>query len=57
MARRKQVSAPDVEKNEQVSAPDVALVLMAKDGTEIEVHPTCVKAHEGAGWKVVEQGA
>ena len=30
------------------------LVAMTKDGEVIEVHPSCVKAHEQAGWKVVE---
>lgn len=39
------------------SAPDPVqsgLVLMAKDGARLEVHPTCVQAHKYAGWKVVE---
>jgi hypothetical protein len=27
------------------------LVLMEKDGEKLEVHPTCVEAHELAGWK------
>lgn len=30
------------------------LVPMAKDGEAIEVHPSCVKAHAEAGWRVVE---
>lgn len=30
------------------------LVLMQKDGVELEVHPTTVEAHKAAGWKVVE---
>jgi hypothetical protein len=28
------------------------LVKMHKDGTHLHVHPTTVKAHESAGWKV-----
>jgi hypothetical protein len=27
---------------------------MTKAGEVIEVHPSCVKAHEQAGWKVME---
>lgn len=30
------------------------LVAMTKAGEVIEVHPSCVKAHEQAGWKVME---
>lgn len=33
---------------------DSGLIPMAKDGEQILVHPSCVKAHEQAGWKVVE---
>lgn len=28
------------------------LVKMHKDGTHLHVHPTTVKAHETAGWKL-----
>lgn len=30
------------------------LVTVTKDGETLQVHPTCVSAHEFAGWKVVE---
>lgn len=33
------------------AAADEGLVRMHKDGETIDVHPTCVKAHEDAGWK------
>lgn len=29
------------------------LVLMTKDGESIAVHPSCVKAHEIAGWALI----
>ena len=35
----------------------VELVLVQKDGELLEVHPTTVKAHEAAGWKVVYEAA
>jgi len=31
---------------------DVELVTVHKDGTDLEVHPTCVAGHVEAGWKV-----
>lgn len=31
---------------------DAELVLMAKDGETLEVHPSCVHAHEQVGWHV-----
>lgn len=37
----------------QESAQD-DLVAMTKAGEVIEVHPSCVKAHEQAGWKVMD---
>lgn len=32
---------------------DDELVLVEKDGEQLRVHPSCVKAHADAGWKVV----
>ena len=32
---------------------EVKLVKMTKDGEYLEVHPTTVQAHRGAGWFVV----
>lgn len=29
---------------------DDGLIAMTKDGEELRVHPTCVKAHQDAGW-------
>ena len=37
---------------DEVFSDDSDLVAMIKDGTVMKVHPTCVKAHEDAGWKV-----
>lgn len=34
---------------------DAGLVLMAKEGESLNVHPTCVRAHINAGWKVVTE--
>ena len=39
--------APPAESDETEG-----LVNMHKDGTTLHVHPTTVKAHEQAGWKV-----
>lgn len=41
------------EAQEVKPEPEVFLVLMQKDGEEIDVHPTCVKAHFDAGWREV----
>lgn len=30
------------------------LVTMQKDGESLDVHPSCVKAHQAAGWKLAE---
>ena len=32
---------------------EAGLVRMAKDGETIDVHPSCVKAHEQVGWRIV----
>ncbi len=54
MARPKK-SAPEPVQDQSAPEPVQSdLVLMAKDGVTLEVHPTCVKAHKDAGWKVVE---
>lgn len=37
----------------QKAAKEAGLVRMFKDGQTTYVHPTCVKAHEHAFWKVV----
>lgn len=41
-------------KKGPIQQDDSGLVLMAKDGDLIAVHPSCVKAHEAAGWEVVQ---
>lgn len=38
-----------------LDAQEVGLVLMAKEGESLNVHPTCVRAHINAGWKVVTE--
>lgn len=40
--------------NELAAESQSDLVSMHKDSETIEVHPTCVKAHLDAGWKVTE---
>ena len=35
--------------SEDVGAPD--LITVEKDGEQLQVHPTCVQAHEAVGWK------
>lgn len=43
----------DAEKQvEQVDAADDGLIAMNKDGESVRVHPTCVKSHQAAGWKL-----
>lgn len=44
------------DKNEDVAddvAPEEGLVKVWKDGEGLWVHPSCVAAHEEAGWKAV----
>ncbi len=41
-------------KKNAKSEDEVLLVWMKKDGERLEVHPTTVKAHQEAGWKVME---
>ena len=46
------------QQSEPVPEPDAALVKMLKydasmgEHDKIEVHPTCVKAHQEAGWLI-----
>ncbi len=40
------------KSNKKVKADEVELVEMFKDGTSLEVHPTCVESHQVAGWKL-----
>jgi hypothetical protein len=48
MATKKQEPAQKPDAQE-----DDGLVAMAKDGEVLRVHPTCVKSHQAAGWKLV----
>lgn len=34
---------------------DSHLIEMTKDGETMAVHPTCVAAHQSAGWRITEQ--
>lgn len=36
------------------AAVDEGLVRVTKDGVALDVHPSCVKSHQDAGWKVVQ---
>jgi hypothetical protein len=42
----------DEQQEEAEAVAEEGLVAMEKDGRDIEVHPTCVAAHEAAGWQV-----
>ena len=51
--------APEVQpqkdqpkSSKKAKADDVELIEMFKDGTSLEVHPTCVDSHVLAGWKL-----
>ncbi|MBT2326117.1 hypothetical protein J7E62_27695 [Variovorax paradoxus] len=46
--QRAERQAPETAK----AAVDEGLVTMTKAGEEIAVHPTCVKSHQAAGWKL-----
>lgn len=50
-AEQKAKAAKDAEDAARVAA-EVGLIKMFKEGTTLEVHPTCASAHEAAGWKV-----
>lgn len=39
---------------ESQNQPKNDLVLMAKNGSQLEVHKSCVKAHQSKGWLLVE---
>ena len=46
------------QKNEEAALhQNESLVSMTKNGEMLDVHPTCVKAHEIAGWVVVSEEA
>lgn len=50
---RAQRAEREAEKQPDPVAPvDDGLVPMEKAGESMRVHPTCVKAHIAAGWKV-----
>jgi hypothetical protein len=52
MAKKKGEAAPVVENEELETADDGELVeMIGPDGTHLEVHPTCVKAHIDKGWR------
>lgn len=54
MARQKKTAPEQVQDQTAPEQVQDGLVPMAKDGEVLDVHPSCVKAHESAGWKVVE---
>lgn len=47
-----QASSNQSKSSKKVKADGVELVEMFKDGTSLEVHPTCVDSHVLAGWKL-----
>jgi len=55
MARRRTAAPVEGLVNAtETAAPVEGLVTVCKGGEVLYVHPTCVKAHENAGWKVEE---
>lgn len=42
-----------VDAPKALAEPSDGLVKMKKDDEILRVHQTCVKSHEGAGWKIV----
>lgn len=57
MAKKKDENADiedvrdDVTEKPAKKADDSHLVTVHKNGVDLRVHPSCVAAHEGAGWK------
>ena len=47
-----QTSSNQSKSSKKAKADGVELVEMFKDGTSLEVHPTCVDSHVLAGWKL-----
>lgn len=45
----------EAKKADPLGTDNEALVQMIKDGAQIGVDPSCVKAHEKVGWKRKEQ--
>ena len=37
---------------ETPTKPEVLLIAMTKNGAALEVHPSCVQAHQSAGWQL-----
>ena len=56
MARPRKATPAEglVNTPEPAATPAEGLVAVQKGGEVLHVHPTCVKAHENAGWTVVE---
>lgn len=42
------------QEAEPAQAEDSLLIEMTKDGCSLSVHPSCVKAHQGAGWQIAK---
>jgi len=42
------------ESKDTEMADESGLIRMIKGADALDVHPTCVKAHESIGWKVAE---
>lgn len=45
-------AADEKARAEAAAKAESGLVKMVKDGEELAVDPSCVRAHEEAGWKV-----
>lgn len=53
MARKQDESSQDESTTQEETVVDDGLVAMIKNGEEMRVHPSCVKAHEELKWVVV----
>lgn len=52
MGRKSNASKDAEVKDDDFVEVDPSLITVTKDGEELDVHETCVKSHQAAGWKV-----
>lgn len=45
--------AKDQRASKEAEKRDDGLIAMTKNGDELRVHPSCIKAHQAAGWALV----
>lgn len=55
MARTRKIQPePGLEPQPEAIQPEPGLVAVGLGGEVMHVHPTCLKAHQDLGWKVLE---